>query len=59
MTECDEVAATMLQRVVDLGGLSWSLDNVRSYVRTQLRDESEQVIDNVAFSLFRSCVRLA
>lgn len=59
MTECDEVAATMLQAVVDLGGLSWSLDNVRSYVRAQMRDESEQVIDNVSFSLFRSCVRLA
>lgn len=55
MSECDEVAATMLARVIELGGRFWSLDNFRNYVRTQMRDESEQVIDNVAFSLFRSC----
>jgi hypothetical protein len=59
MSECDEVAATMLARVIELGGLFWSLDNFRNYVRTQMRDESVQVIDNVAFSLFQQCVRLA
>jgi hypothetical protein len=59
MSECDEVTATMLARVIELGGLFWSLDNFRNYVRTQMRDESVQVIDNVAFSLFQQCVRLA
>jgi hypothetical protein len=38
MSECDEVAATMFARVIELGGLFWSLDNFRNYVRVQMRD---------------------
>lgn len=53
MTEADEVAATMLVRVIELGGSDWSMEQCRHYVRQQMRDETEQVVDNVAWSLFR------
>ena len=46
-TECDEVAAAM-----PVLPPAYTLDETRRHVRTVMPDESEQVIDNVAESLY-------
>jgi hypothetical protein len=46
-TEGDEVASALPALPP-----SYSLDQVRRFVRTLMRDESERVIDNVAESLY-------
>ena len=48
-TECDEVAAAM--PALPHG---YTMDEARRHIRTLMPDESEQVIDNVAESLYRS-----
>lgn len=47
MHECDEVALTMPTNGIH------TLDDARQIVRNWMGDESEQVIDNVAESLYR------
>lgn len=47
MTEADEVAATMKAPKFK------NFDEASAYVRTQMPDESMQVIDNVAWSLYQ------
>lgn len=57
MTECDEIAEGMVE-----GYEKWRRRNLRAnvmvaaraYVRTQMRGESEVMIDNVAYSLMSS-----
>jgi len=46
-TEADEVASALPALPP-----SYSLDQLRRFVRTLMRDESEQVVDNVAESLY-------
>jgi len=51
MTECDEVA-----RVIAAGfslPADLTMDEARQIVRFKMPDESVQVIDNVAWSLYR------
>src|SRR5580700_2611978 len=47
MTECDEVAATMVEGAPDFK----TMDETRTYVRERMPDSSPQVIDNVAWTL--------
>jgi hypothetical protein len=57
MSECDEVAATLINEAISRGCRYWSMDNFRAFVRERMQDESVQVIDNVASALFRSSSR--
>lgn len=55
MSECDEVADAMLPHYrIWLRTQFNSMANAREFVRSRMAaDESEQVIDNVAESLYR------
>lgn len=49
MTECDEVAESMQHLFRDCV----TMDDFRRVVRSQMPDESPQVIDNVAWSAYK------
>lgn len=50
MTECQEIAWVLAKRKREFA----SMDDVREFVRNQMcSDESETVIDNVAWALYR------